>query len=489
MRKVVIIGGGVTGLSAAHAIQEARNNGEEVDYLLVERDNRLGGKIFTEKVDGYTVEAGPDCFISHKPQVIQMADKLDFSEELLGANEAVKRTYVLSGGRLHQLPEGMLIMIPSKIIPFALSPLISWPGKARMLLDLVIPKKKDDKEETVTEFVTRRLGKEALDKIAEPLIAGIHAGDPDTMSINGMQMMLKMEQDHGSLIKAMLAARKRPPGAPKDWKKGQASYVGKAKVKQTFFMTFKEGTQYLTDRLAATCNPEKLVTGKNVTKLEKRPQGGYTVTIEGMEPVAADAVIVATLADTAAKLMKDIDRDAHEMLASIPHIDSATVSLGYKKSDIEGKVDGFGFVVPQKEKRKIMAATYSSIKWDFRTPDEDHVLIRAFVGGAKNQHLVRMDDDEMLKIVLGELKDVLKLDAEPDLVKIYRWFDGMPQYNVGHRAKVAKIMEKVSAHDGLQLCGGAYHGVGIPDCCKGGLTAGEKAVDFLKTLEPVSQTI
>ncbi|MCL5291170.1 MAG: protoporphyrinogen oxidase [Actinobacteria bacterium] len=480
MKKIAIVGGGVAGLAAAHLLEEARQEGRNIDYVLFEKEDRLGGQLLTEKVDGFTIEAGPDCFISHKPQVIKMADKLGFSDQLLGSNDASKRTYVFSGGKLHKLPDGMLIMIPSKILPFAMSPLISWPGKIRMLMDLFIPKKTDDREESVTEFVTRRLGGEALDRIAEPLIAGIHGGDPDKMSINGMASMLKMEQDHGSLIRAMLAARKRPPGAPKDWKPGQASYVGNARVRQTFFMTFKNGMQELPERLIESCDSSKLLTGKTVTNIEKRSGGGYLISVEGMEPFEADAVIIATLAHVTAGLTKAIEPALSELVGSIKHSSSATVSLGYRKAAVADKLDGFGFVVPTSEKRKIMAATYSSSKWSFRTPDDDHVLIRAFVGGALNQQLVELDDGEMLGVVLEEIRDILGVGEKPVVSRIYRWFSGMPQYNVGHQSKVAKIMELAAGHEGLCLAGAAYNGVGVPDCTKSGLTAAEKALEFLK---------
>lgn len=479
MKRVAIIGGGVTGLSAAHALEEAKRSGSDVDYVLLEKADRLGGVIKTDKIGGFTIDGGPDCFISHKQAVIDMADKLDFSDHLMGTNDAAKRTYVLSGGKLHKLPDGMLIMIPSKILPFAMSPLISWPGKARMLMDLFIPKKKDDREETVAEFVIRRLGKEALDKIAEPLIAGVHGCDPYKMSINGQAMILRMEQEHGSLIRAMLASRKRPPGAPKDWKPGTVSYVGKAKVPQTFFMTFKDGMQELTDRIAATCDPEKLHTGVRVDRVERLPGGGYRLRLDGSEPIDASAVIVATLADSAEKLLEGIDAELTELLGTIPNAASATISLGYRKSDVEGKFDGFGMVIPTSEGRKIMACTYSSIKWNHRVPDDEHVLVRTFIGGAHNQHLVELGDEEMLDLVLAEMRDIYGITAEPVVSKIYRWPAAMPQYNLGHQSRVQKIMELASRYEGLYLAGGSYNGVGVPDCVKSGLESAKKALEYL----------
>ncbi len=481
MKKVAVVGGGVTGLSAAHALEEAKRAGSGVDYVLLEKGDRLGGVIRTDQIGGFTIDGGPDCFISHKPAVIEMADKLDFSDRLIGTNDAAKRTYVLSGGKLHKLPDGMLIMIPSKILPFALSSLISWPGKLRMLMDLFIPKKKDDREETVAEFVIRRLGKEALDKIAEPLIAGVHGCDPYKMSINGQVMMLRMEQEHGSLIRAMLASRKRPPGAPKDWKPGKVSYVGKAKVPQTFFMSFKGGMQELTDRIAATCDPERMHTGSRVERVERLREGSYRLHLSNSQPIDVDAVIVATLADSAEKLLRGIDAELADILDTIPNAASATVSLGYRKADVEGRFDGFGMVIPTSEGRKIMACTYSSIKWSHRVPDDEHVLVRTFVGGAHNQHLVELGDEEMLDLVLSEMRDIYGITADPVVSKIYRWPAAMPQYNLGHQERVKKIMELASRHEGLYLAGGSYNGVGVPDCVKSGLESARKAIEYLRS--------
>ncbi|TLN19118.1 protoporphyrinogen oxidase, partial [bacterium] len=217
MKKVVVIGGGITGLAAAYTVQEkAKAAGAEIDYLLVDKDDRLGGKIRTDKIDGFTVEGGPDCFLAEKPYVGQWAAKLGIEDRLMCSNEATKRTYVLSRGRLHELPEGLMGLVPTKILPFALSPFISWPGKFRMALDFILPKKKNNDDETLGSFVRRRLGQEALDKIAEPLIGGIHAGDPEQMSLKAsFPRFLQMEQNYGSLIRAMLAARRKMPPAVK----------------------------------------------------------------------------------------------------------------------------------------------------------------------------------------------------------------------------------------------------------------------------------
>jgi len=468
MKKVVIIGGGITGLSAAYTVQKAQEAGEQVDYLLIEKENRLGGKIITEKIDGFTVEGGPDCFLSEKPWIGQMAEKLGIADRMIGSNEASKRTYVFADGKLHKLPDGLMGLVPTKIVPFALSPLISWPGKIRMAFDFIIPQKKIDEDETLGSFVTRRLGKEALDKIAEPLIGGIHAGDPDQMSLKAsFPRFIQMEQKYGSLIRAMLAGRRNMP-KPKPPVPGQ--------VQKTFFMTFVDGMNELPEKIVENLNKSKILTGKTVKNIVKTASGRYKVDIEGMDPVEADAVILTTPAHKAAEIVGTFDTALAENLAGIPLATSATVNLAFKRSDVSKSLEAFGFIVPISEKRKIKAATYSSTKWNHRTPNDDYVLIRAFVGGARNQELVFQDDDKLLEMVLVELKDIIGLTARPVMTKIYRWVNGMPQYTVGHLERVANIEARVLANPGFYVVGGSYKGVGVGDCMNAGAQAADKAI-------------
>lgn len=469
MKKIVVIGGGITGLSAAYEVQQAKEKGAAVDYLLVEKDDRLGGKIFTEKKDGYILEGGPDCFLSDKPWVAQMSEKIGITNRMIPSNDASKITYVYADKKLQRLPDGVMSLVPTKLVPFALSSLISWPGKIRMAFDLLIPKKKTDEDETLGSFVTRRLGQEALDKIAEPLIGGIHAGDPDQMSLKAtFPRFIQMEQNHGSLIKAMLAGKKNMP-KPKPPEPG--------KPRKTFFMTFKEGMAELTDTIAGNLDKSKILTGKTVEKISKDAEGKYTVYIEGMDPVVADAVIVTAPAHEAAEIVKDLDAELYKNLAGIPLATSATVNLAFKRSDVNETLEAFGFIVPLSEGRKVKAGTYSSTKWDYRTPSDEYVLIRAFVGGAKNQELVYQEEDALLKMVLSELKDIIGLKAQPVMHRIYKWIKGMPQYTIGHLDRVAQIEARTAANPGLYVVGGSYRGVGVGDCINVGSQAAKKALE------------
>lgn len=476
MKRIVIVGGGITGLSAAYTIQEAlRGNPDaQVDYLLLERERHLGGKLLTEKIDGFTIEGGPDCFLSEKPWVAQLSARIGIEDRLLPSNEESKGTFVLSGGKLHPLPEGLMLMVPTKIIPFAMSSLISWPGKLRMAVDYVIPRKKDDADESLADFVIRRLGREALDKIAEPLIGGIHSADAELMSLKAsFPRFIKMEQEHGSLIKAMLAARnKAAAGVPRT----------AGTPRRTYFMSFVDGMGELPNSVAAQLDRSKILTGKQVVRLEKRVSGegtSYVVHVHGEEPIEAGAVIVAALAGDASYLVAGIDGALAAKIGEIPMASSATISLAYRRADVHRRLEGFGFVIPKSENRRIMAVTYSSTKWDYRIPDDDHVLLRAFVGGAKNQNLVLLDDREMTRLVRGELAHILGITAEPVLVRIYRWIRGMSQYTLGHLERMDGVESVLAGHPGLFLAGGSYRGVGIGDCINLGTKAAEGALAYL----------
>jgi len=471
MKKVVIIGGGITGLSAAYTLEEKAKG--KVDYLLVERENRLGGKIHTIKEEGFVLEGGPDCFLSEKPQVAQLSEKLGIEDRLLPSHEASKGSSVYSGGKLHKLPEGLMLMVPTKIIPFALSPLISWPGKFRMALDFFLPKRKGNQDESLGSFVTRRLGREALDKIAEPLIGGIHSGDPEQMSLKAsFPRFLQMEEKYGSLIRAMLAARKHAPKKPQP---------APGKVEKTYFMSFKGGMGELVDAVVERLDKSKLLLGKQVTSVKPKENGKYAVFIEGMDALEADAVIVAAPANVAAEILGETDEVIAARLREIPYVSSATVSLAYRRADIKQDLNSFGFVIPRKENRKIMAVTYSSTKWfKHRTPNDDYVLLRAFVGGPGNQELVMLDDEKMIKMVLDEVREIMGVDAKPVMTRIFRWIKGMPQYTMGHLERMEVIEKQLAKNPGLYIVGGSYRGVGVGNCIGEGSGAAEKAMEYLQ---------
>lgn len=467
MKKVVIVGGGIAGLAAAHALEES---GANISYILAEKSSRLGGKILTEERDGFLIEGGPDCFLSEKQSVIKLAEKIGLADSLIGTNDRHKGTYVYSEKRLHALPEGLMLMIPTKIVPFALSPLISWPGKMRMSLDFILPKKRDQEDETLHSFVTRRLGREALDKIADPLIGGIHGGAPETMSLKAsFPRFLDMEKKYGSLIRAMLSARKNAARKP------PSGYSG---IPQSYFMSFKHGMGQLIDALEKKLHGQ-IIKGQAVTKVV--PAGsGFRVEMEGREPVPADGVILAVPAPEAAALLEEFAPEAARLLRVTPMASSATVTLAYRRHQIPKGLNSFGFVIPHVEQRKINAVTFTSVKWDHRVPDEEYVLLRTFIGGAKNSHLALAPEEEMVLWAKEELRSILGIRSEPERYWVHRWMNARPQYTMGHLERLKDIEGHLRKVPGIVLAGGCYRGIGVPDCVNDGMKGAQEIITYLR---------
>ncbi|NWF93770.1 MAG: protoporphyrinogen oxidase [Syntrophaceae bacterium] len=469
MKRLVIVGGGIAGLATAYfALEKTKALGEPVHLQLLEEKDRLGGCILTEKVNDFVIEGGPDCFLYEKPWALALCEKLGLGERILNTNEN-RRVFILSKGKLHELPEGFMLMVPTSFMPFIRSSLISWPGKIRMAMDLFIPRKRSDEEESLADFVRRRLGKEALEKIAEPLVAGIHAGTPETMGLKStFPRFLQIEEEYGSLIRGMLARRKMV----RKWEK-------QAGPRRTMFLTLKGGLGEWIDRLREKIGEERIGLKRRVTKVRRGERGIYQVQLSDGTALEADVIILATPSFVTARIIEEMDLELSKILLTIPYVSSATVSLAYRRSQIDHPLDAFGFIVPRSEKRRIMASTWTSIKFNHRAP-RDAVLLRAFVGGANNEGLVSLDDEEMLRVVREELKDIMGIEGDPILVKIYRWEKSMPQYLVGHLEKVGRIEERVGLQSGIFITGCAYKGIGISDAVHDAEIVAEKAVEYLK---------
>ena len=469
-KSIVIIGGGITGLSAAYRLSKLKaQSGAEIDITVVEKSGFLGGTIHTEYTNGFVVEGGPDCFFAEKPYAGMLVKELGISDRLIGTNNKNQGTYVLWRKKLHKLPEGVVLMIPTKFTPFATSSLFSFSGKLRMGMELFVPKRTDGVDESLAEFTLRRLGREALDRIAEPLVAGVHAGDPDTMSVrSSFPRFVDMEQKYGSLIRGMLNARRAMQ---------QRAPAGT----RSMFMTMKAGLKDLIDTLRQQSSGVNFKTGVGAQSIQRISTGrdeSYTVTLSNSEQLQADGIILAVPAYVSAALLSSMGKDLPDLLLSIPYVSTATVSLAYKKDAFGHTLKGFGFVVPRKENRRIMAATWTSSKFSFRSPD-DSVLMRFFVGGAANQDMVFKSDDEIAGLVRADLKDIMGVTAEPLFVRIYRWDRAMPQYTIGHGSRVKTIEQLTAGLGNIQLCGSAYHGIGISDCINSGNTAAQSVLKGL----------
>lgn len=468
MKRVAIIGGGISGLAAAYYLKRyAAAKGLPIEVCVIERERRLGGAIRTEYKDGFTVEAGPDCFLSEKPWAITMARDLKVSKCIEGTNEANKGAYIFSKGKLYQLPEGVMLMVPTRIMPMITTGLLSWPGKIRMGLDLFIRPRKDDVEESLAEFVKRRLGQEACEKIAEPLVAGVHAGVPETMSLRASFPRFKqLEDEYGSLIKGMIVrmreSQKMQHGGKSLW---------------TMFVTFHEGLGEFIKYIRSTFQDNEVLAGYGVRSIVKKTAGGWIIERVDAPAIEADSIICATPAYVTADLLAEIAHELAEELREIPYTSTATVSLAFDESTIP-KLKGFGFVVPRSQKRKIMAATWTSRKFFNRAP-EGKALLRCFIGGAHQPDMVNQDDNTLINSSLDELRSIVGLNATPLNAWVFRWPFSMPQTIIGHEARMRRIEERIANLPGIEICGGAYYGLGIPNCVQQGQLAAKRLIDSI----------
>lgn len=469
---LVIAGGGITGLSAAwYATQQAQAIGLPLHTTLLEASSRWGGKLYTDYIEGhgeapFIVEGGPDSFITQKPWAWQLARELGLAERLLGTNDAARKVFVLSKGRPLPLPEGVLLIVPTRFMPFALSPLISPWGKLRMGLDLFIPARRDGADETLADFVRRRLGQEALDKIAEPLMSGIYNAEADRQSLLATFPRFRaLEEQHGSLIRGMLAVRRQPRPASPD-----------GKAVPSLFATLRGGTQELVEALVDRL-PGDLRLNAGVEGITRDDAGAYRVALSDGTEMACDALILATPAYVAADLVRSLAPDAAKELARIRYVSTGTVSLGFRQEDAPGPLPGFGLVIPRSERRPINAITVSSTKFNHRAP-EGHILLRVFFGGSRSPQSMALDDGALLSTVRQELGALLGIQAEPIFHRIYRWERGNPQYDVGHLERVKAI--ETALPTGLYVTGSPYRGIGIPDCVHQARQTAEKAVAHLQ---------
>lgn len=443
---VAIIGGGISGLSAAWSLQK-----EGVQYTLLEQSERWGGKIRTELVDSphgqFVVEAGPDSFITQKPWALQLAREIGLEDRLLGTNDHLRNTFVLNRGRLTPLPDGVMLIVPTKFMPFITSPLISWPGKLRMAQELFLPARTDEADESLADFVRRRLGDEVLDKLAEPLLAGIYNTEPDKQSLLAtFPRFRELEMKYGSLTRGMLAGKRSRASAPPS--------------KYSVFTSFKSGMRELVDGLLPRLDGDlRLNTG--VRSITQNADESYTLSLSDHSRLTADHLILTTPAYVTARLLADICDVAAELLADIRYVSTGTLSLAYRREDVPHPLNGFGVVIPRSENRPINAITWSSTKFNYRAP-ENYALIRTFFGGSRTPQTFDLSDQALLRTVRNELQAVLGITAEPVLTRTYRWREANAQYDVGHLSRVDTIESALPAN--IYVTGSAFRGVGVPDC-------------------------
>jgi oxygen-dependent protoporphyrinogen oxidase len=464
--RLAVIGGGIAGLAAAHrAVELARERGRVLELTLFEAGDRLGGTIQTDRYEGFLVECGPDSFLSEKPWALALCKRLGIEDRLVRTDDRFRRTYVAFRGRLHPLPDGFQLLAPTRLGPFVRSGLFSWPGKLRMAMDLFLPRG-GDPDESLGGFVRRRLGSEALERVAQPLVAGIYTADPDVLSLAAtMPRFLELERRERSLILGLWRGSRRAP----------AEAAGASGARWSLFVTFDEGMEEFTRALGDRLPPESIRLKARVADVTREGPGWRLGLVDG--PAAtADAVIIATESHQAGRMLRYTDPGLAHLLDGIPYASSATVTLGWRRSDIPHPLDGFGFVVPQIERRPIIACTFSSVKYPGRAP-EGFALLRVFMGGALNEAVLQGDDETLTRVARAELGELLGVTAPPLFSRVSRFPKAMPQYHVGHLARVDAIEGCLRAHPGLELVGGAYRGVGISDCVRSGEEAVARLLD------------
>jgi oxygen-dependent protoporphyrinogen oxidase len=478
--RIVVVGGGVSGLAAAHRIlEQTKPQNKTVNVQLLEAGSRLGGVIHTSERDGFLLEGGPDSFISEKPWALSLCHRLGLEPSLIGTGDTHRRSFIVRQGKLQPVPDGFYLLAPTRIWPTITTPIFSWPGKIRMSADLFLPRKKlssatDD--ETLASFVRRRLGREALDRMAQPMIGGIYTSDPEELSLRAtMPRFLDMEQEHRSLILAMWRQRQ------KTRQNHQA-----AGPRYGLFVSLNQGMVRLVEALRQRIPADSIHLNTQVAALRKSPSGHrWILDLTNGTQLEADAVCLALAAFQSADLLQGFDTQLATKLRSIRYASTATVNLAYRLEDIPRSLDGFGFVVPAIEKREILACTFSHMKFSGRAP-RNHALLRAFMGGALQPKAFDYEDPEMIRIVRQNLHELLGIEKPPLFALVERHAQAMAQYRLGHLDLVAEIEALVKPHPTLQLAGNGLTGIGIPDCIRRGEECAGRILGALEASSEVS---
>ena len=462
MKKIVIIGGGISGLATAWLLRDkAQKAGKELDITLLEKEQRPGGKIRSIKADGYTCEWGPNGFLDSKPQTLELCKAIGVESNLHRSNDNARKRFIFSGGELHQLPDGGPAFLKSR--------LISWPGKLRLAMEPTpfIASVPEGVDETLAAFGRRRLGKEALDKLIAPMVSGIFAGDPETMSlVSCFPRIAELEREYGGLIKAMIMLAKK-----KKRDQAEGKVVSSAAGPGGVLTSFREGIQYLTDALYASLG-DLVKPGNHVVAVEKSHSSPYRVKCEQGNDFEADIVIIASPAFAAAGMLDGLDPAMTATLCQIPYASMTVICFGYGREQIRHSLDGFGYLIPKKEGRNTLGTLWDSSMFENRAP-EGKVLLRSMMGGACFPEYVSLSDDEVVARVRQDLAVTMGIDTEPEFVRIFRHQQAIPQYTVGHGKRLQALEDLLTAHKGLILTGNSYRGIGLNDC----VAASERAVD------------
>jgi len=471
MSRIAVIGGGIAGLSASWTLRQ-----RGVDVTLFEASERLGGKLHTDHVDGLLIDSGPDSFLSSKPAALNLIEQLGLGDRVINTLPDGGGTFILRNGKLMPLPEGITLLVPAEFKAIARTKLLSPIGKARMAMDYVIPARKDDADESIGSFVRRRVGKQAFERMAEPLLSGIYGGDADQLSLlSTFPRLRETERTHGSVIKGAIAQKRQA--------KANGAKPGQ---RRTPFVSLTNGLSELIDALADAIGREHIQTGAHVASLVELGDGIAVELASGAREVF-DGVVISSPASETADMLVNLDARLTNELRRIPYVSSATISFAYNAAEVADKQIGRGFVIPRAEGRTLTAVTWTSNKFGGRVPD-GVALLRGFVGRAGNQRPAYLDDSELIPLVRAELQAILGIDAEPLVTRIYRWHRAMPQYNLGHPEILANLDSILTDHPAIALTGAAYRGVGIPDCISDATAQANALADRISSFVPGAVT-
>jgi len=449
---VIVVGGGIAGLAATYELQL-----RGLDVRLLEASPRLGGVIQTERIDGWVIDAGPDALLVQKPAAVGLCRELGLGDRLI-ATLLPRTAYVLRDGRLRPLVEGSFLGFPVGLGALARSSLFTWAGKLRMAGEAVVPRAPRD-DESIASFVRRRFGEEALDYLAEPLLAGIHAGDAERLSMQALfPRLIDAERQAGSVLRSLRALHisPSPRGA---------------------FVSLPGGIGELVDALARALRPGTVRLSARVTELHRA--GVFTIEAPGAT-LQARAVILGIPAYTAGGLLRGVDTTLAGLCDAVPYASTATVAFGYRRDQIRHPLEGSGFVVPRVERNPLLAATWVTSKWPGRAPD-GHALVRGFLGGGRDPHRLDRSDEELIEIAQEALAETLDIEGDPVLTRLFRFPRQSPQYEVGHLQRVASIEQRLGSVPGLFMAGSGCRAIGIPDCVADGRETAARAAAFVAT--------
>ena len=458
MKRIAIIGGGIAGLSAAFYLEKARQGGAPLQWTLFEKSERLGGVIRTEQHEGFVLEAGPDSFLSAKPEAARLCQELGIDSQLISSNDAGRKTYILVKRRLVPIPQGLEFMVPTRVWPMATTPLFSFSTKLRMAAELFSAARKDSGDESVGDFVRRHFGQEMVDRVAEPLLAGVYGGNAERLSIRAvLPRFAEMEREHGSLVRATLQA------------KAKAKTLARPGAKpQPLFTSLRNGMQQMVDALVNAL-PQASIRLQQQNMSVRQINDDWQIENAGIQE-RFQAVLLAVPAPSAAGLLRQFHPGLIEGLQKIQYTSSVAVALGYDQAALP---PGHGFLVPQSEGRKMMACTFVHMKFPYRAPGEKKML-RCFFSSSRMPGLLTHSDEALQQMARQELKDILRLNAEPLFARIFRWDRAMAQYETGHLDRVTEMEKIIAAMPGFHIIGNSFHGIGVPDCIKSARLAVEQ---------------